>query len=909
MGSRGGTQVVGGFQATQPCQLVGFVQFLARSASHVDVQRLRLVDPLLAARRGFHQPARRHFKGGSVDIAQVLRDAVDLHQRAVEVFQVRDHDFIPQVACLQVTYQVAIDFGEFARQVRFHVQVLERRLDTGRYADDVRDRCRRRNRHAVRVAHAEFGDALTHRGPVHGRRGIDFQVAAALFCQQFDRILRQDATVPQRTGVGFVTAALFSQLGRRQVGVVAHRFHRGIGKRHGVIRSERDAHHVQAILEAHDAHADRTVAHIRIARFIDCVVIDVDHVVQHAHRGAHGLGQLDVIELAFFHVRWHVHGTEVADGDFIAAGVQGDFRAQVRAVNNANVRLRAADVARILEGDPWMAGFKQHRQHLAPQVQRSNLLERTDFAGGSLGFVAQVSRFKGLSDFIVQVWRFARREQGPVAFFHHALHEHVRNPVGRVHVVGAAAVIARVLAQVEEFLDVHVPGFQVGADGALAFTALVDGHGRVIDYFQERHDALRLAVGALDVGAQGAHWRPVIAQAAGVLGQQRVILDRVVDAFQVIGDGAQVARRQLRAQGARVEQGRRRAHEVERGQQAVELDGTRFAVGFIQCQAHRHAQIEGLWHFDAHVVDVHEVAVIQGLQADVAELQVAVRHDSFGQALQVEAGEYRVQQLGSDTLGDVGWEIGQVFSSSGRLRHVLAEYFLAHRVQQDAGRDLAVGRVFFHQRARCQDGRLVQFFDWHAVVQVFHRFSQDGVGIDVLFQAGAGGVDQVAHFLHVQQTAHAVVRDIQLWGSYLCGTALRFLLQAALFHVLGTVQDVGTRHVVFARTHQRQFHLILHVFNMEGTATWVTAHQRAHHGSGQLLDQFTDARRGRALAAVDGQKRLGHRNRDLRRLKCHHRTVAANDAIVAQGRARTRNAMCRVWRWRYWRWMDGNILR
>ncbi|NYS36104.1 hypothetical protein HZZ02_20750, partial [Streptococcus danieliae] len=43
-------------------------------------------------------------------------------------------------------------------------------------------------------------------------------------------------------------------------------------------------------------------------------------------------------------------------------------------------------------------------------------------------------------------------------------------------------------------------------------------------------------------------------------------------------------------------------------------------------------------------------------------------------------------------------------------------------------------------------------------------------------------------------------------------------------------------------------------------------------------------------------------------LKCHHRTVAADDAIVAQCRAAARHAIGRAWRWRYWRWMDGNIL-
>jgi hypothetical protein len=65
--------------------------------------------------------------------------------------------------------------------------------------------------------------------------------------------------------------------------------------------------------------------------------------------------------------------------------------------------------------------------------------------------------------------------------------------------VRAAAVVTGVLAQVEEFLDVEVPGFQVGAHRALALATLVDRDGGVVDHLEEGHDALALAVGALDV--------------------------------------------------------------------------------------------------------------------------------------------------------------------------------------------------------------------------------------------------------------------------------------------------------------------------------------------------------------------------------------------------------------------------
>ena len=590
-----------------------------------------------------------------------------------------------------------------------------------------------------------------------------------------------------------------------------------------------------------------------------------------------------------------VHRAQVADGDLVGVGVQRDLGAQVRRVHHAHVLLRRTDVARILEGDPRVAGLEQHRQHLAPQVQRFDLLVHGHFTARRLGFIAQVGFFEGLADLVVQVRHFGRREQAPRTLLHHALHEQVRNPVRGVHVVGAAAVVAGVLAQVEEFLDVQVPGFQVAADRALALAALVDRHRGVVGDLQERHHALRFAVGALDARAHRADRGPVVAQAAGELRQQRVFLDGVVDGFQVVANSGQVARRQLRAAGARVEQGRGRAHEVEARQQVVELDRARFAVLFAQRQAHRDTHVEGLRHLDAGFADVQEVAVVQGLQADVAELQVAVGDDRLGQLLQVELAQFLVQQLGGYALGDVLREVGHVFGGGAGLRDFLAEDFLTDGVQQDARGDLAVGRVLFHQRAGSQDRRLVQLFDRHAVVQVLDGFGQDGVGIDVLFQAHAGGADQGRHFVHVQRAAHAAVDHGELRRGH-GGGARGFLGGAALVHALGAVQHVFARDVMLARAHQGQLHLVLHIFDVEGAAVRLAAHQGGDHVVRQLLDQFADACRLAGALAVHGEESLGHGDGDLGRCERHHGAVAADDAVVAirdqLGRA---SAGCRTW--------------
>ena len=62
-------------------------------------------------------------------------------------------------------------------------------------------------------------------------------------------------------------------------------------------------------------------------------------------------------------------------------------------------------------------------------------------------------------------------------------------------------VITRVFAKFEEFLDIHVPRFEVSADGALSLATLIDGHCRIVDDLEERNDTLALTIGALDVSA------------------------------------------------------------------------------------------------------------------------------------------------------------------------------------------------------------------------------------------------------------------------------------------------------------------------------------------------------------------------------------------------------------------------
>ena len=191
--------------------------------------------------------------------------------------------------------------------------------------------------------------------------------------------------------------------------------------------------------------------------------------------------------------------------------------------------LRRAHIARVFEGDPGMAGFKQHREHLAPQIGGFDGARGLDLAARRLGFVSHIGGFKIQPKLVMQIGHVRRRKQGPAAFFHHPAHEQIGNPVGGVHVVGTAAVIAGVFAQLQKLLDVEMPCFQVSAHRTLALAALVNRHRRVIHHLEEGNNALRLTIGTLDARTQSAHTGPVVAQSAGELGQQSVFLDGLVN--------------------------------------------------------------------------------------------------------------------------------------------------------------------------------------------------------------------------------------------------------------------------------------------------------------------------------------------------------------------------------------------
>lgn len=205
---------------------------------------------------------------------------------------------------------------------------------------------------------------------------------------------------------------------------------------------------------------------------------------------------------------------------------------------------------------------------------------------------------------------------------------------------------------------------------------------------------------------------------------------------------------------------------------------------------------------DAGLAHVQEVAVVQGLQAQVVELLVAAGIERGAQAGQVVLQQAGIEQFVVHALLDELREIGGIGRAHVGGHHVLAQHLAHDGVQQQAGGGVGVVGVLLDQRARGQDGGLVHLVHRDAVIQVAQRLGHDGRGVHVLAQVGAGGVDQAAQAGFVQRHALAVVDHVQhRRGGH--GLAVVLLVRAFLGAALA-VEHVGAGDFMVAAAHEAQ---------------------------------------------------------------------------------------------------------
>ena len=323
-------------------------------------------------------------------------------------------------------------------------------------------------------------------------------------------------------------------------------------------------------------------------------------------------------------------------------------------------------------------------------------------------------------------------------------------------------------------------------------------------------------------------------------------------------------------QGAAVEQRRRRTHEVEARNQVVELDGPAFPIDFIERQPHGDAHEENLRQLDATAVDVQEIAVVQGLQAEVAEQAVALRLQRGAQALEVVVLQARVEQFGVDAAPDEGRQVDRIVFRQRFGGDRLAEDFGGKAGQQQAGGDEVVAGFAFDERTRRQNERLLHVRHGDAIIEVLQRMLENQLGGDIAGDAGAGGLAGPEQDAEVERVAFAVDQHMQC-------RRLHIGMGGPFGRPPLAVEHVGPGDVVLARAHQRQFDLVLNILDMHRAAIGQAPGQRAHDDIGQPGHDLPHARGHRALAALDGEESLGHGDRNLLRVEIDDGAVTADD--------------------------------
>lgn len=303
-------------------------------------------------------------------------------------------------------------------------------------------------------------------------------------------------------------------------------------------------------------------------------------------------------------------------------------------------RLVGGAVGGVLEGHPAVAGLREGTHHAAVEVTgRDGLL-------GEAGRLRPaVRRVELVAPQVDQLGHVGGREEGPLPVGVDPAHELVRDPVREVQVVRTAGVLTGVVAQLQELLDVGVPGLQVDRGRALAPAALVHRGDRGVEGLQERDDPVGVPVRTAD--QRTARTDPGVrkSDATRVLRETGHLVVAVVDGVQLVQRGVEeVAGRHLRVPRTGVEQRGGGGEVVEAAHEPVERrDLVQGPVRVVLGQARRHAQHEVLGRLDDLAGDrvPEQIAAVQGAQAEVAEAVVAVGVDQRVQPGRVQPDELR----------------------------------------------------------------------------------------------------------------------------------------------------------------------------------------------------------------------------------------------------------------------------
>lgn len=166
--------------------------------------------------------------------------------------------------------------------------------------------------------------------------------------------------------------------------------------------------------------------------------------------------------------------------------------------------------------------------------------------------------------------------------------------------------------------------------------------------------------------------------------------------------------------------------------------------------------------------------------------------------------------------------------------------------------------------------------EWRGSFSTFGALTEHGLGGNPL-KASAGFLDDCGQTTFIQRDELAILGpDVQRWR---CVFRCTPPLSQAFTRTLLAIKHIGAGNLVMFAAHQRQFDLILDVFDVESPPAIGSPRQAGDDLLGKLLYDVVDAARGGGAVSLNGEECLGERDGDLRGVERCDGAIATDQLI------------------------------
>ncbi len=316
-------------------------------------------------------------------------------------------------------------------------------------------------------------------------------------------------------------AALDGQIDGGEIRLVAHDARDISGKRARLVGVVAQAQHRQGVAQPGIAQPDAALVPCFLLLFGQRPCGDIQHVVQHAHRGAHQLLERFVVEDGMRRERVFHHARQVDRAQTAAAvGGEGLLSAWVGGLDHLAIGQVVVPVHQVDEQHTRFGVVVSALHDLLPQIGGLHLAIHP-LAVGALDSALCLERFGGFC--------FVHQFERLVVF--QCLHQSIGHADRDVEIFQVALVLG-----MDEALDVGMVAAQHTHLRTAPRAGRFHGLAGAVEHAHVGDRPARTGIGALDLGALGADGRKIVADTAAAPHGFGGLLQRIIDTGLAVMD-------------------------------------------------------------------------------------------------------------------------------------------------------------------------------------------------------------------------------------------------------------------------------------------------------------------------------------------------------------------------------------